>query len=86
MSKLNHQRSFVFVILSAFQTQIRITKLSKAPGYDGLQTEHLLSATTLLTQYLSVLLRACIAQQYIPAALLEDLVTYVLKKEKPKGV
>ena len=87
MSKFDHWRNFVIVTPSAVQAQICLMKPGKAPGYDGMQTEHLPYATLLLMQYLSLLFQACISQQYNPAVLSEGFVTCAFKTgQKLKGV
>ena len=83
MYKFNHGRNFVIVTPSAVQTQIRRMKTGKALWHDGVQIEHLVYATPLLIQYLSLLFQFfVISQNYISAALSEGLVTCVLKKGK----
>ena len=54
-------------------SQICLMKPGKAPGYDGMQTSHLLHAAPLLMQYLSLLFQACVSQQHIQATLSEGL-------------
>ena len=56
------------------------------PGYDGLQPKHLIHGTPKLFEHLAVLFQAYVAQQYVPDALCEGIVTCVQKKNKdPKS-
>ena len=62
--------------------KIRSLKCGKAPGPDGLLSEHLLYGTTKLLEHLTLLYQVIVIQHYVPSLMGEGKVVCIRKKGK----